>query len=333
MTTCVAEHPKFMSRLKAAINRRKKRLISFLKNPIREVSRFIDGRNRILDALDKLSKVEVEDFNGVGCIIYSKDRPLQLHGLLKSLSKKVENLSGVHIIYNAETEEYLKAYNEVFCQFDSIITTSVNDSSGFKKVLLETLGKVKENRVFFLVDDILFTRNFNLNNLKDIDPLREVFSLRLGEGISYCYMLQKDQPLPNNFSRQNDRGNWTWSNGESDWKYPLSVDGHVFSLEEIKIMTSSLEFKAPNTFEEQLQNFNSSFLSRKGVCNLDSILFNNPCNMVQSELTDNMSGDSNDPKELLDRWNNGFELDLEPYLNLKNKGVHEELPLYFKKRN
>lgn len=313
--------------------KRLKKIIYILRNPISQLHDYKKGSKLVLESLEKLNKLQSAEkpMGLVACIIFSKDRPLQLFALLKSLKMFSSGMGSIKVIYNAENQEYEKAYQEVFSSFVDDGLELYSDSSGFKRKLSEILNGLNEKKIMFLVDDIICTKSFDLNQFDHINLRENIVSLRLGERINYCYMQDSEQSLPIDFEVENDFGSWTWGKGKLDWSYPLSVDGHLFAVDEMATMIEGISFKAPNTFEEKLQKYKTLFLKRKGICYREPVLFNNPCNMVQSEITDNNSGELN-PRDLLLKWQEGLEIDLSLFKGYKNKGVHEERPLTFVSR-
>ena len=147
--------------------------------------------------------------------------------------------------------------------------------------------------------------------------------------LNYSYTAQKEQALPllSPFSGKNDMLSWRIKDGELNWAYPLSVDGHLFDYYEVKIMAEEFLYNAPNSFEEALQIMNPLFQERKGVCYRLSKIVNNPCNKVQVE-NDNIAGNIT-VEELNKKWLLGYKINFRQYENFENKSAHQELPLEF----
>ena len=165
-----------------------------------------------------------------------------------------------------------------------------------------------------------------------IDPKKYVASLRMGKHLTFSYTLQKKQKLPvlSESEEHKDMLSWSFKDSELDWAYPLSVDGHLFDSNELKILVNELEYIAPNSFEEALQLMNPLFNKRKGLCYPESILVNNPCNKVQSE-NNNISGEMT-TEELNNKWLSGYRIDFEKQEGLLNESAHQELIIEFIKR-
>jgi hypothetical protein len=115
-----------------------------------------------------------------------------------------------------------------------------------------------------------------------------------------------------------------------DWSYPLSIDGHFFSIQEIATMTKLIDFSAPNTYEDQLQKFRRFFLFRTGVGYKKSKIVNIPCNRVQEE-NKNIYGNVHQ-EYLLEQWQKGYQMDYQNLYGFNNISAHEEITFRFKKR-
>lgn len=280
-----------------------------------------------LDCRSRWKKIETP--TTVECVIFSKDRALQLHGLLCTLREKVSPAIPVHVLYSS-SPLHQKAYDDVIALFDrkNIRFIRQQNEHSFKYDLMEILSSLTCDMLFFLVDDLLFTQPVDLHNILKYDPDEFVFSLRMGKNLTRCYVLQKPQPLPSFLERpvsQSDKIVWQWEKGELDWNYPLSVDGHFFARREITAMAALLSFRAPNSFEDQLQTFKPFFSSRRGISHNKSRIVNIPCNRVQTERK-NLSGNIH-PDELLKQWQQGYQIDYEKFYGLENESAHQDLAL------
>ena len=266
----------------------------------------------------------------VECIVFSKDRALQLHGLLSTLREKVAPIVPVHVLYLASTSSHQKAYDDVMNIFAGRNIQFIKQTTdrSFKQHLMEILFSMDCDALFFLVDDILFTEPLNLNEILKFDLDAFVPSLRMGENLTRCYVLQIPQPLPS-FLDQAARGNeeivWKWDEGKLDWGYPLSVDGHFFARREMATMAALLSYSTPNSFEDQLQIFKPFFRNRYGVGNKKSRIMNIPCNRVQTEIN-NLCGE-NHQDELLKQWQEGYQIDYAKLFGFVNESAHQDVPL------
>lgn len=267
------------------------------------------------------------------CIVFSKDRALQLHALLASCMEKVTPWIPFHVLYHASTPAHQKAYGEVRELFSHTAIAFVKQGSGnsFRSNLMILLESIRSEKMFFLVDDMVFTEDFDVTDFAQLDTDTFVPTLRMGLNLTKCYTLQKGQSFPPfTPGPTKEAVTWPWGAGLYDWSYPLSVDGHFFSTHEMATMIRLLEFSAPNTLEDQLQKFRRFFLFRKGVCYRKSKIVNIPCNKVQTE-NKNICGDMHQDF-LLERWQQGYQMDFRSLYGFMNESAHQEIPFDFIRR-
>jgi hypothetical protein len=256
-------------------------------------------------------------------VIFSKDRPLQLLALLESLQHFSVPVILPHIIYNAKDLNYQKAYDDLFQRFPHLYKSTINDRElGFKRTLENLITDLISDKITFFVDDIIVKNTINWIKILSFDSNKVIPSLRLAPHLKFCYTTNDYQLLPP-LKSKDDGFWWFWKEGEYDWKYPLSVDGNVFSRIEFLNMIKKLEFKAPNTLELRLQKFNHLFLNRLGFCFSETIIVNNPINKVQSEIN-NLHGKIHQD-ELLNLWSQQKRINYLQFQGLKNVSAHQEL--------
>ena len=256
-------------------------------------------------------------------VIFSKDRPLQLKALIESYQYYCNEPVALNIVYSASSHEYLNAYQTLFKSHEKALARVENDKNGFRECLLSVLENLQSDKVFFLVDDILFKKKVSLENFMKFDR-GHVPSLRMGLHLKRSYTQSKEQPIPSFTKVDSNFSSWGYSEGKLDWGYPLSVDGHIFYRDEILVMTRALDFKAPNSYEAKLQKFNRLYRKKIGVCMEVSSILNIPCNKVQTE-NDNIAGDFHQD-DLLKLFYEK-KIDFKSYENLKNESCHQEVPL------
>jgi hypothetical protein len=250
--------------------------------------------------------------------------------------EKVASPVPIHILYQTSTPSHQKAYEEVIEIFSNNKISFIKQDSdnSFRNNLISLLKSVHSEKIFFLVDDVLFIQDFDIKDFVKFDTDKFVPTLRMGLNLKKCYTIQKDQPLPElipNIVKDKDKITWQWDQGVYDWSYPLSLDGHFFSTQEIATMIQLTDFSAPNTLEDQLQKFRRFFLFRMGVSYRKSKIVNIPCNKVQIEnknLCGNMHQDY-----LLEQWQNGFQVDCQRLYGFSNVSAHQEISFEFKKRH
>jgi len=268
----------------------------------------------------------------INAVIFSKDRAIQLHALLSSFFDTKIGECGAVVIYVASTEAHKKAYDEVAIIFQKRVkfVEEVLFPS-FKSCLVHTVSGFSSGKVFFLVDDILFTEMVDYQFLSSLDLAETIFSLRMGEHLTYSYVLASKQPLPKSLEFKKDYLTWKWREGLFDWGYPLSVDGHIFSIPEVLLWSIHLKYSSPSSFEGSLQRLRSIYLFKRGMSFRKSRLVNIPANRVQSEV-DNFHGLVHQD-DLLQKWNDQLAINHSKFIGWNNYSVHQEADFEFVRRD
>ena len=270
-----------------------------------------------------------EPQNGVTIIVFSKDRAIQLHALLASFFKLVKGKAELKVLYTASTPEHKVAYQKL----ESIFANrgvAFTFESDFREDLIRLLDQVRASKLMFLVDDIVFKAPLDLDELTAHNTNLFVPTLRMGSHLTYCYPRKVEMPLPsflNGIVDDPDKMVWRWRDGKVDWTYPLSVDGHLFDANEMRIIIESLQFKAPNSLEESMQLFNPIYQKRYGLAFKDSVILNIPINKVQQE-NDNHAG-SLSTEYLLQKWLDDYQINYRKLLHFRNTSAHQEVELEF----
>lgn len=271
--------------------------------------------------------------SGSVCVIFSKDRPLQIYSLLDSYFKCVNNPLPVTVIYNTKNLELEDAYLQVAKLFlDLKVTVKfVKEIVSFKETLLSVLAEISVDKVLFLVDDIVFIKPVNFGLLEIIDPHLNVLSLRHSPFLTKSYTTKTLQSAPTflESSLSEELLEFQWFEKGCEWSDPWSVDGHFLSTLEVRLISQISDFKAPNTFEIALKAFNSNIIDRKGLCFKESKILNLPINRVQNEV-DNVSGNIS-VDFLLDKWREGLAIDTSIFDNHIPLSTHEEHEIKFRK--
>lgn len=268
---------------------------------------------------------------GATGIVFSFNRPVQLHATLASYLHYAQNPSPLIVQYRSTDTDATKAYDALKKLFAKAPITWVEETT-CRATLLEILNGLTTPKLFFLVDDDIFTGPVDMAAFTAIDPLAFVPTLRMHPKLSQSYTMRMPQAAPALTPSKAHKGmlQWAWGAAGNEWDYPYSVEGHLFDTAEIVMMSRSSPFKAPNTYEGVLHSFAAYARSRPGLCYPQAVLFNNPCNKVQTEnanhagLTNAMS-----PEVMLEQWNKGLRIAYEDYAGLEAKAPHQEEPLRF----
>lgn len=248
-------------------------------------------------------------------IIFSKDRPMQLDLLLRSMPEQLRDECTI-IVKSSHTPYYI-GYLEVVNKNDAWFCFE----SHFKTDLLESLSWYDPLTMFFTDDDVF------INPMPEIPELPDAvacLSLRLNPSLDYCYTLCRSQNAP----KMTQNGNnwvWNWRLADADFGYPMSLDGHIFRTADILPLLKRLDYHDPNSLEAALAE--NPIDRPLMMCYDKSIIVNNPINRVQDTVP-NRHGNIT-AKELNNLWLAGKRIKLEPFMGIKNNACHMEIPLEF----
>lgn len=263
-------------------------------------------------------------------IVFSKDRPLQLEGTLRSFylhCKDPDNLL-LKVLYVASTPFQQSLYCNLKEAFPAV--EFVQEAS-FKRDLLSLLKGF--TYVLFLVDDNIFVEDFSLCEIigtlnQHSDALG--FSLRLGENTTYCYMLDKPQRLPAYQHIQPNVWKYDWTVAEHDFGYPLELSSSVYSCADIMLLLEQTDFNNPNSLESHLAANAGFFKDRSPylLCYSRSVAFCAPINKVQT-FNQNRAGENtaHSPEELARLYGKGNKLDVSVYAGFVPASCHQEIEL------
>tara|TARA_Y100000004_G_C8894656_1_gene403584 strand:- start:75 stop:959 length:885 start_codon:yes stop_codon:yes gene_type:complete len=290
--------------------------------------------------------------------VFSKDRPLQLDLTLKSIATNFSN-SRVVVLYKTSNEEYESSYSVLMQEHENVSFVKQRHS------IFDDIHKIiegLEGYVYFLTDDCIVYQPATLS-VEELDNLFETVrdleqnkllscvSLRLGENTTKRMAggeLIADA-IPSEVYLSGNKfllWNFTSIAFGGYWCYPLSVDGHIFKVSEMKKFTSELCLldnhysncgkvprakhawrQTPNEFESKLQRF--MFELKPVMASLrHSCVVNSPNNRVQ-DSHDNKSGDVHAyaPLDLKDEFDSGRRINLKD-LNFQNiECPHQELDI------
>jgi len=261
-------------------------------------------------------------------LIFSKNRPLQLEGLLKSFFHFLDNskIKRVSVLYKAEFG-YQEAYETLESNFPEVFWQREID---FKRQVLE-FSFSSTDFVCFLVDDIIFYQPVQ----GDITPKETeiCFSLRLGKNCKFCHPANSFYRQPE-FITEGEFVSWYWKGAEFDFGYPMSLDGHIFRKDVLNIMLQNFEFRNPNSLENGLTYYNpilSNFSETKMRSFGSSRLVGIPINRVNTEIQNRFGLEFPiSENELLEKFNQGERIYWQGMDFTQIIGPHQELVLNLK---
>ncbi len=256
-------------------------------------------------------------------IVFSKDRALQLDAFLRSYTTCVNPAGPVHVLYTTSSDRHAASYQEVFAAHPVAVPHLQGDFKADVISLMPDHGLVS-----FFVDDLIFLRRWDV---PDWLPPWTIMSLRLGPHLTENYAsggVAQDVP-PLKLSHDGV-WRWSWRHGELAWRYPLSLDGHVFEASDIAPFIRQAPFTSPNTLESELEKVSYVFLDFYGLCYDQSKVVNLPWNIVQTDWANRHAAYK--VEDFLRLWETCYQLDLTRYADIVPVSVHEDLPLHLQKR-
>jgi hypothetical protein len=287
-------------------------------------------------------------------LIFSKDRPLQLHATLKSFQLQCEEaaITPISVIYRSTKACFEEGYAKLKHELAGDLEIDWIRESRFKQDLLNQLrgdqpysGRQRIlNRLLnhktplrckhlaFLVDDNLFIQPFSLNVITSALATLSTaigFSLRLGRNTSYCYSSGCDQAIPD-FIKSDGILRFNWLRGEHDFNYPLEVSSSVYRVEDLIGLLTRLNYANPNQLEQALSVSKKSFSKTNYdlLCFDHSVAFCAPVNKVQSVFA-NRSGSQDDYSSdaLNTLFLKGGRVDVAALQGFVPKAAHQEIEL------
>lgn len=271
--------------------------------------------------------------SGIGGLIFSRDRAMQLQATIESffLHCRDSRQIKLSVLYKATNRLNQCQYNRLEEKFGNI---SFIREVSFKEQLIRITEKFEY--VLFLVDDNLFVRDFHLADVTGTlqhtaDAIG--FSLRLGKNTNYCYSRDVKQSLP--VFRQADTGvlKYNWTQAECDFGYPLELSSSVYRVSDILRLLAQLEFANPNVLEDMMAVNAAAYAAARAalLCYENSVAFCNPVNKVQSVFNNRTCGDHRySADRLAEMFEDGLRIDVEKYSNFLPNSCHQEVPLYFR---
>ncbi|NLC93273.1 MAG: DUF1792 domain-containing protein [Treponema sp.] len=174
-------------------------------------------------------------------IVFSKDRPLQLHAYLESLQHFSDaKLETISVLYcKTPNVNYEKVIN-AFPQIQWI------EENNFYTNLLSLVSTAKD-KILFGCDDVVFTDHFSIETASSVlDTNDQIFgfSFRLGTNI---------QPLPYKHAVVENNIIWNWMIADTNqYNYPWELDCTLYRKTDIEQMIAKLgkQINNPNYFEE-----------------------------------------------------------------------------------
>ena len=165
----------------------------------------------------------------------------------------LSNKTSEHIQTSCRSEVWKSTSSQPLREPRSIWEKKVESRHFGFQLIPQCLNNIKTSHIIFSVDDILLFDPVYVQDFKHVVKDNNIFSLRLGVNINFCYTKGVKQNIPYNYkSYRGDIISWKISDAKHDFAYPFSLDMHVFSTEMIRNMSNALFFNSINSFEGAL---------------------------------------------------------------------------------
>lgn len=189
-------------------------------------------------------------------IVFSKDRPMQLHGYLESLLWASEcREEQTYVLYR---EVLPICYDKVKTYFPRVHWIA---ETNFVEQLQEIIA-IADEYIMFGCDDVVFVDRFKLEKMETYLQDHESvfgFSLRLGRNI---------KPMPKKVNRDGEFCVWKWTDSKGHYGYPWELDCTMYRKADVikiigKIGTGNI--KSPNYLEAIPEDNPMEFVSRENL--------------------------------------------------------------------
>lgn len=234
----------------------------------------------------------------IDCLIFSKDRALQLHGLLQTIH--LAPYDEVGVLWTASTERFRKGYERVRWPL-------MGEQDSFElQVRRFVNGGLSEYVVFHTDDDLFFRRP-----PAPMPLIPGVVSLRLGLNTVECFMNGETNGTYGGSIISGDWRYWDWTLAVNDDAYPLSLNGHIIRRADLAdLLDADLRFDNPTQLEIALASRADRLGHNLIAAPRESCVVSVPWNRVTTGTWNPISDDPELSAEALnERWLDGEVLD------------------------
>ncbi|MBN1670869.1 MAG: hypothetical protein JXR37_07545 [Kiritimatiellae bacterium] len=256
------------------------------------------------------------------CLCFSKDRPLQLDGYLRSLARAMPLPVQVTVLYACTAPQLAAGYADVARAHASVRFVRERQ---FGPDVDRWLAQVRAPLILFGCDDVVYHRPVDVVRAAEAlgDSKRVGFSLRLGRNIRHTH----DRPGPvaaPRFTVQAGVLSWAWPGADAAWGYPFELDGTLYRREVVRVILGilednrrrapQLEWRHPNLLELQANRVLKQLgLLPEMACFEESRLVVPTVNRVQGLFDNALQGRAWSCLELEQRRAGGEEIDVAAY--------------------
>ena len=275
----------------------------------------------VYNRLTRLPMCPVNQQAKADLLVFSDHRPMQLFALLESVEKKIRGLNQTTVLYRADELKFKNGYSLVKERFPSVhFVEQKNGPEDFRDLTLQIVfesSPAPSEYILFAVDDMIVKHPIDISSC--IDNLKASkahgFYLCHSEQLDTCSRLSRHQGVPlhsplTGFSTTAPLFAWQFSAGTDDWAHPNSLEMVLYCKEVIRDDFHKIDF----TSAETLENKWHQRANKKGVG-----LFYREAKSVNI-LTNQVASLTAD--ELLQKFEEGLKIDIQPFAELENRSHH-----------
>lgn len=262
----------------------------------------------------------------VDCLIFSRDRPMQLDACLRSLAQNAPGMFDPRVLWKATDRSFGENYEHLW---QPNMFMEENDFHKDIHLLLEDAGEY----VLMLCDDAITYLPVVGDPLEAMSDDVLCMSLRMGLNTRHCHPRNQDHALPSSWDVHGPFIAWDWHGAPGDFGYPYSLDGTIHRRDSLLEWIGDAPFTNPNTMEMAVVN---AIGNRTDVRPLiasypHSCQVGLPVNRV-NETNPNRAGTRYPAPvdELNERFLRGERVDLEAMDFGDVYGAHQEIELRFR---
>ena len=276
----------------------------------------------------------------IDCIIYSKDRTLQLDLLIRSLKKNFKNLGMIWVMYDYSNDSFRKSFEKISDQDN--VNFIKQDPSTFATILKDLVtNRISTEFVLPLCDDDFMPIETDLSEavksmIDDVCGINLRYHPKLcinyHTGDRFDPPTYEDRPFPT----------WAWETAgppfRTSWSYPYQAGCQLYRRSEFADLVNNTSFILPNSLETAIGGYAWSNWKHKTMLMSmhDQHIINISINKVQNENGNRGGRDIHySVGQLNEVYESGREIDLEYcecYCESNFYCDFIEMPLEFKDR-
>jgi hypothetical protein len=258
---------------------------------------------------------------------------MQLDAFLRS-AKRYAPYETITVLARASDEAHAESYDELWDLLPGRIIREDRGRESFEWWVRQWLSgppdvEPERKRVVFHTDDDVFYREATISDeFADLGLECGPLSYRLGANTVRCHPLDRAQPLPD-ATLGLDCMYWRWREAEHDFGYPLCLNGTVYRSADI-LPLLNFPFRNPTELEAGLDYRKELFRPEWMTAPLHSCCVSLPHNRVSSSSGCPAGANPEwQPDALLERYLDGWRIDLDAMDFANITSAHQEVPLAF----